>query len=86
MILGFSQRAWEDYLYWQGTNSKTLKRINNLIRDTVRDPHAGNGKPEQLRGGLNGYWSRRIDTEHRIVYKATEDMLYLLQLRHHYDR
>ena len=86
MILCFSQEAWEDYLYWQRNNSQTLKRINNLIRDTVRDPHSGNGKPEQLRGELNGYWSRRIDREHRIVYKATEDTLYLLQLRYHYGR
>ena len=84
MILCFSQEAWEDYLYWQRTNSQTLKRINNLIRETARDPHAGIGKPEQLRGGLAGYWSRRIDREHRIVYKATEDKLYLLQLRYHY--
>jgi len=81
----FSDHAWEDYLYWQRTDKRMIKRINALIRDIQRTPHQGLGKPEPLRHALAGYWSRRIDREHRLVYKVTEqgDVL-LAQLRYHY--
>ena len=84
MILIFSEHAWADYLYWQRTDKKTLKRINLLIQAIAREPFSGIGKPEPLRHGLSGYWSRRIDEEHRIVYKVADDSLYIAQLRYHY--
>ena len=68
MNIRFSSNAWADYLYWQKTDKKTLKRINALIRDIQRQPYEGIGKPEPLKHGLSGYWSRRINDEHRIVY------------------
>ncbi len=85
MSLIFSDQAWEDYLYWQRTDKRKLKRIHVLIRDIQRTPQRGIGKPEPLRHALSGYWSRRIDHEHRLVYKVTEqgDIL-LVQLRYHY--
>jgi toxin YoeB len=82
--LVFSEKAWEDYLYWQDTNRKVLKRINALIRDIQRSPFQGTGKPEPLKHALSGYWSRRIDDEHRIVYKVERDALLIAQLRYHY--
>ncbi|WP_019570255.1 Txe/YoeB family addiction module toxin [Thioalkalivibrio sp. ALE11] len=84
MKLLFSEHAWEDYLYWQRHERKTVKRINELIRAIQRDPFEGIGKPEPLRYGLSGYWSRRISTEHRIVYKIDEDTVLIAQLRYHY--
>ena len=84
MKLIFSEEAWEDYLYWQQADKKTLKRINLLIRDIQRSPCSGIGKPEPLKHGLSGYWSRRITDEHRIVYKAEEDAVFIAQLRYHY--
>ena len=84
MNLIFSEHAWEDYLYWQRTDKKILKRINQLIREIERSPFQGIGKPEPLRHGLSGYWSRRIDDEHRIVYKIENKTLFLAQLRYHY--
>ena len=84
MKLVFAERAWEDYLYWQETDRKALARINHLIREILREPFSGIGKPEPLRHALRGYWSRRITDEHRIVYKAEEDSLLLAQLRFHY--
>ena len=84
MKLIFSDHAWEDYLYWQKTDKKILLRINTLIRETMRTPLAGMGKPEPLKHALSGYWSRRITDEHRFVYKVTEDALYIAQLRYHY--
>nr|VFJ57287.1 MAG: toxin YoeB [Candidatus Kentron sp. FW]VFJ58010.1 MAG: toxin YoeB [Candidatus Kentron sp. FW] len=84
MKLTFSDRAWEDYLYWQRTDKATLKRINTLIRDIQRAPFGGIGKPEPLKHGLSGYWSRRIDSEHRIIYKVVPDHLLIAQLRYHY--
>lgn len=84
MKLVFSERAWEDYLYWQRTDKATLKRVNALLRDIQRAPFEGVGKPEALRPSLSGYWSRRITTEHRLVYKVDGDRLLLLQLRYHY--
>lgn len=84
MKLIFSEHAWEDYLYWQGTDKKILARINRLIRETLREPFAGSGKPEPLKHGLAGYWSRRINAEHRMVYKVTDQALLIAQLRYHY--
>ena len=84
MNLIFAQQAWEDYNYWQANNSKTVSRINQLIKDILRNPHSGIGKPEALRHELRGYWSRRIDSEHRIVYKPIEGGVLIAQLRYHY--
>ena len=84
MNLIFSSHAWEDYLYWQSTNKKILKRINTLIRDIQRSPYEGIGKPEPLKHGLSGYWSRRINDEHRIVYKFGKDSIKIPQLKFHY--
>ncbi len=84
MRLVFSENAWEDYLYWQKTDKKTLERINALIKEIQRTPFTGTGKPEPLKFGLAGYWSRRIDREHRIVYKVADNDLLIAQLRHHY--
>lgn len=84
MKLVFSQHAWEDYLYWQKADKKILGRINNLIKAVQRDPFIGVGKPEPLKHGLAGYWSRRINEEHRMVYKVTGDVLLIAQLRYHY--
>jgi toxin YoeB len=80
----FAENAWEDYLYWQKTDKKTLKRINLLIRDITREPFEGIGKPEPLKHALAGYWSRRISDEHRIVYTIYQDSLLVVQLRFHY--
>ena len=84
MRLIFSENAWKDYLYWQRTDKKILKRINRLIHDIQRIPYEGIGKPEPLKHGLSGYWSRRITDEHRIVYKAEGDAILIAQLRYHY--
>jgi toxin YoeB len=84
MKLIFSENAWEDYLYWQKTDKKVLNRINKLIKETKRAPFEGVGKPEPLKHNLAGYWSRRINEEHRIVYKVTDDALLIAQLRYHY--
>ncbi len=84
MKLVFSEHAWEDYLYWQSSDRKLLQRINKLIGDIQRSPFEGPGKPEALKHALSGYWSRRIDDEHRIVYKLQGDNLLIAQLRHHY--
>ncbi len=84
MKIVFSERAWEDYLYWQTQDRKMLHRINQLIRDCQRDPFAGIGKPEPLKHAFAGYWSRRITDEHRMVYKISDDALLIAQLRYHY--
>ncbi|MCT4625833.1 Txe/YoeB family addiction module toxin [Halodesulfovibrio sp.] len=85
MNLSWTTHAWEDYLYWQKTDKKILKRINTLIKDTMRTPFDGIGKPEPLRFQLTGCWSRRINEEHRLVYKLTTDnTLHILQCKHHY--
>jgi len=85
MKLTFSAKAWDDYLYWQNTDKKMLKRINLLIYDILRTPYEGIGKPEPLKHGLAGYWSRRIDGEHRIVYKFQNGSIFIAQLRYHYS-
>ena len=84
MKLVFSDNAWEDYLYWQKTDKKILLRINHLIKEIKRNPFEGIGKPETLKHALSGYWSRRINDEHRIVYKASSDAILIAQLRYHY--
>ena len=84
MKLIFSEHAWEDYLYWQRADQKILRRINALIKEIQHSPFEGIGKPEPLKHGLSGYWSRRIDDEHRIVYKVEADSLLIAQLRYHY--
>ena len=84
MKLIFSEQAWEDYLYWQKTDKKLLERINTLIKDTSRSPFEGIGKPEPLKNALSGYWSRRINDEHRIVYKVSDGSMLIAQLRFHY--
>ncbi|KAF0120149.1 MAG: addiction module toxin Txe/YoeB family [Methylocystaceae bacterium] len=84
MKLVFSEQAWADYLYWQGQDKKTLERINMLIKDCSRTPFEGLGKPEPLRGDLRGWWSRRIDREHRLVYRVEDGALLIAQCRYHY--
>ncbi len=84
MTITFSDDAWEDYLYWQRTDSKILKRINMLIKEIQRNPYEGIGKPEALKHGFSGYWSRRITDEHRIIYKSEADSLLVAQLRYNY--
>ena len=84
MKIVFSSQAWEDYLHWQRTDRKVLKRINDLIQEIARTPFEGVGKPEPLRHALAGYWSRRIDDEHRLVYKVDKDALVIAQARYHY--
>lgn len=80
----FHPNAWEDYLYWQKENRKTLHKINQLIKEILRCPQEGLGKPEPLKADLSGFWSRRIDHEHRIVYRAEGNNLHILSCRHHY--
>ncbi|WP_288871723.1 Txe/YoeB family addiction module toxin [uncultured Corynebacterium sp.] len=84
MRLVWTANAWEDYLYWQGNDKKTLKRVNQLLRDTLRDPFDGIGKPEPLKYGAEGAWSRRITQEHRLVYMVAGGDLVILQARYHY--
>jgi len=83
-MICFRERAWSDYLYWQQTDRRMLKRINSLIRDIQRDPGAGIGKPEPLKHDLSGLWSRRIDDEHRLVYTVSAGELVIIQCRYHY--
>jgi len=78
MKLTFSSKAWDNYLYWQNTDKKILKRINLLINDIQRTPYEGIGKPEPLKHGLAGYWSRRIDDQHRIVYKYQDNVIFIV--------
>ena len=84
MKLVFSEHAWRDYLHWQKADRKLLRRVNSLIQDILRSSYDGLGKPEPLRHGLDGYRSRRIDSEHRLVYKVESDAVLIAQCRHHY--
>ncbi|MGR5115158.1 Txe/YoeB family addiction module toxin [Photobacterium damselae] len=86
MMINFTPNAWDDYLYWQSQDKKTLKRINKLIENCVRTPFEGIGKPEPLKDNLSSYWSRRIDDTHRLVYKATQDTLVIVAVRFHYQK
>ena len=82
--LTFLPEAWDDYVYWQGQDKKTLKRINLLIKDTMRDAYTGLGKPEPLKGNLSGWWSRRIDAANRFVYRVDGNLLVIAECRTHY--
>lgn len=80
----FSDESWDDYIYWQKTDKKNLKRINALIKEIKRNPFDGIGKPEPLKHQLRGCWSRRIDNEHRLVYEVMEDVIMIVSCRFHY--
>ena len=84
MILSWAEKAWEDYLYWQQTDKTVLKRINTLIKDIKREPFDGLGDPESLKHKWSVYWSRRINREHRLVYRVKDDSLIIVQCRYHY--
>ncbi|MGR3659900.1 MAG: Txe/YoeB family addiction module toxin [Paracoccaceae bacterium] len=84
MKLVFAEQAWEDYLFWQKTDRKTLVKLNGLIKEITRSPFDGVGKPEPLKGDLSGWWSRRINREHRIVYRVDGDRLLIAQCRFGY--
>lgn len=84
MKLTWDEAAWEDYLYWQKTDKSKLKRINELIKVCLRTPFEGIGKPEGLKNDLSGFWSRRIDGEHRLVYGVTKDSIIVIACRYHY--
>lgn len=84
MNLVFSECAWEHYLHWQTSDTKMLRKLNALLKECLRHPINGTGKPEPLRGDLAGFWSRRIDREHRLVYRATDTSLEIAQCRYHY--
>ena len=84
MKIIFSSQAWDDYLFWQQTDRKILKRINSLIQEIARTPFVGTGKPEPLRHALAGYWSRRINDEHRLIYKGEGEAVLIAQMRYHY--
>ena len=85
MELVWQTNAWEDYCHWQKQDKKILERVNELIRDCLRSPYKGIGKPEPLKGNYAGCWSRRITQEHRLIYKMKEQRLHILQCRYHYD-
>lgn len=84
MVLMWAEHAWDDYLYWHESDKKKVKRINELIQDIKRSPFEGIGDPEPLRHNWSGYWSRRIDKEHRLVYKVDDSGLSVAQCRYHY--
>lgn len=84
MIKIWDEDAWEDYLYWQTEDRKTLKRINQLIKDIERNGNVGIGKPEPLKGDLSGFWSREIDKKNRLVYRIEKDEIQIIQCRTHY--
>jgi len=84
MRVVFMSDAWEDYLYWQQNDTSRLKKINGLIKESMRTPFEGIGKPEALKENLKGFWSRRINLEHRVVYTVENDSIYIMQCRYHY--
>jgi len=86
MLITFSENAWEDYVSWQKEDKRIIKKINELIKDIQRTPLEGKGKPEPLKYDLAGLWSRRIDLEHRLVYKYIDKHLYIYSCRYHYDK
>ncbi|MDX9905944.1 MAG: Txe/YoeB family addiction module toxin [Bacteroidales bacterium] len=85
MKLIFVDESWEDYLYWQKTDRKILERINNMVKDISRNPYSGLGKPEPLKYKYQGFWSRRITEEHRLIYRVVEDEIHIAKCRFHYD-
>jgi toxin YoeB len=84
MKIVFQSGAWEDYLYWQQTDKSILKKINTIIKEIERTPYEGQGKPEMLKHDLSGWWSRRLNLEHRVVYMVEDDSIIILQCRYHY--
>jgi len=86
MKITFSPNSWEEYVSWQAEDKKMLRKINELIKDIKRSPFEGKGKPEPLRYDLSGFWSRRIDREHRLVYHFADNGLQIISCRYHYDR
>ncbi len=86
MRIVFSKNAWEDYTSWLQIDKKMLKKINDLIKDIQRNPHSGIGKPEPLKYDLAGYWSRRIDQEHRLVYQVIDNDIRIISCKYHYDK
>ena len=86
MKILFHEKAFDEYLYWQKNDKKTLKRLNNIIKDICRNPYEGLGKPEPLRYELQGYWSRRITIEDRIIYKVENDKLIIISCAKHYEQ
>ncbi|MBN8821890.1 MULTISPECIES: Txe/YoeB family addiction module toxin [unclassified Spirosoma] len=84
MNLSWDKEAWEDYVYWQQTDKTVLRRINELIKECLRTPFEGKGKPEPLKENLSGFWSRRITDEHRLIYRVESDRLHIIQCRFHY--
>ncbi|RZM27778.1 MAG: Txe/YoeB family addiction module toxin [Pedobacter sp.] len=84
MKVVFQSVAWEDYLYWQQTDKSILKKINTLIKEIERMPYEGQGKPEPLKHNLAGWWSRRLNLEHRLVYRVDYESIIILQCRYHY--
>lgn len=84
MNLIFSDKAWEEYMYWQNTDKQILKKINQLIKDIKREPFEGIGKPEPLKYELSGFWSRRISDEHRLVYEVSQNCIAIVSCRFHY--
>lgn len=85
MNIQFSSKGWEDCLYWQETDKRTLKKLHELMKDVSRSPYEGIGKPEPLKHALRGFWSRRITDEHRLIYKVEGNVLYVVQARYHYE-
>jgi len=81
----FVDESWEDYIYWQQTDKKKLLRINALLKDSARNPYQGIGKPEPLKHKYSGFWSRRIDDEHRLIYRCVNDEIQVVKCRFHYD-
>jgi len=81
----FVEESWEDYLYWQKIDKKILKRINLLLKDIARQPYDGIGKPEALKHNYKGFWSRRINSEHRLIYQIKGDEIRIVKCRFHYD-
>ncbi len=86
MIISFVEEGWEDYNYWMLNDKKIFKKLQNLIKDTLRNPFSGIGKPEPLKGNLSGYWSKRITNEHRLVYKVETEQLIIIACRFHYKK
>jgi toxin YoeB len=86
MLVSFSQKAWAHYLHWQETDRDILHKINDLIKECTRTPHKGTGKPEALKNELRGFWSRRINHEHRLVYKVQGEALFIAACRYHYEK
>ena len=85
MIISFVEKSWEEYNFWQTEDKKVFKKIQRLIKETIRDPFGGIGKPKPLKNNLNGYWSKRITDEHRLVYKVEQNQLIIISCRYHYN-